>query len=104
MQRRSLRPYAVALGLLWALPADLVVLLHLVLPDHNVSGQCSGIGFGCTLPPADAVVLLGYLAALPLIVLGLVACLVIAVVQSRRQRRLEAPAPEAADVHFRNEL
>ena len=93
MQRRNLLPYAVALGLMWGVPVNLVILLHLVLPDHNASGQCTGIGFGCTLPPAEGVVLLGYLAALPLIVLGLVACVVIAVVQSRR--RLRAPGGSA---------
>ena len=87
VQSRNLGPYVVALGVLWALPADLVVLLHLVLPDHNASGQCTGLGFGCTLPPADAVVFLAYLAALPLLLLGVVACLVIAAVQSRRRNR-----------------
>lgn len=85
MQWRNPGPYVVALGVLWALPADLVVLLHLVLPDHNESGQCTGLGFGCTLPPADAVVFLGYLAAVPLLILGAVVCVIIAAVQSRRR-------------------
>jgi hypothetical protein len=84
VHRRSLRPYLVALGLLWVAPAVLVLALHLLLPDHNASGQCTGLGFGCTPPPSGMVILLGYLAALPLLVLGLVACLVIAVVQARR--------------------
>lgn len=85
MPRRSLRPYAVALGILWLLPADLVIVLHLVLPDHNPAGRCTGLGFGCTPTPADGVVLLGYLAALPLLLLGAATCIVIAIVQSRRQ-------------------
>jgi len=84
MTSRSLRPYAVTLGLLWGLPALLVLVLHLTLPSSNASGQCDGIGFGCTLPPADAVVLLGLLAAPILLLVGLVACVVIAVVQARR--------------------
>ena len=87
VEPRSVRPYLVALALLWIVPAVLVVVLHLTLPDYNASGQCSGLGFGCTPTPADTVLFLGYLAALPLFLLGMVACLVIAVVQSRRNRR-----------------
>jgi hypothetical protein len=84
---RSVRAYLVALALLWVVPALLVLVLHVTLPDHNASGQCSGLGFGCTLPPSDVVILFGYLAALPLFLLGIVVCLVIAIVQSRRERR-----------------
>lgn len=87
MEPRSVRPYLVALGVLWIVPAVLVLVLHLTLPDYNASGQCSGIGFGCTLTPSDGVLFLGYLAALPLFLVGMVACLVIAVVQARRARR-----------------
>lgn len=86
MTSRAVRPYAVALGLLWVLPVVLVAVLHATLPDYNASGQCAGLGFGCTLTPADFVLFLGYVAAPVLFVLGVVACLVIAVVQSRRQR------------------
>ncbi|GGM89189.1 hypothetical protein GCM10009721_12970 [Terrabacter tumescens] len=86
MHRRRVSPYLVALGLLWGLPLVLVLVLHVVLPDHNASGQCTGLGFGCTPAPSDAVLFLGYFAALPLLVLGLVACLVIAIVQHRRDR------------------
>ena len=63
VEPRSVRPYVVALGLLWIVPAVLVLVLHLTLPDHNASGQCTGLGFGCTPAPADAVVFFGYLAA-----------------------------------------
>lgn len=87
MEPRSVRPYIVALGLLWIVPAVLVLVLHLTLPDYNASGQCTGLGFGCTPTPADTVLFLGYLAALPLFLLGMVACLVIAVVRARRDRR-----------------
>ena len=94
---RSARPYLVALGLLWVAPAVLVLVLHLTLPDYNASGQCAGLGFGCTLTPSDGVLFLGYLAALPLVVVGLVTCLVIAVVRVRRghreRDRLSSQAP-----------
>jgi hypothetical protein len=86
VHRRSVRPYLVALGLLWVFPLVLVLVLHVVLPDHNASGQCTGLGFGCTPAPSDAVLFLGYFAALPLLVLGLLACLVIAIVQHRRDQ------------------
>jgi hypothetical protein len=86
VEPRSVRPYIVALGLLWGLPVVLVLVLHLTLPDHNASGQCTGLGFGCTPAPSDAVLLLGYLAALPLFLLGMGACLVIALVRARRDR------------------
>ncbi len=98
MEPRSIRLYIVALGLLWVVPAVLVLVLHLTLPDHNASAQCTGLGFGCTPAPADAVVFFGYLAALPLFLLGMVACLVIAVVRARRDRRAAASeAPGMTD-------
>ena len=98
MEPRSVRPYMVALGLLWIVPAVLVLVLHLTLPDHNASGQCAGLGFGCTPAPADAVLFLGYLAALPLFLLGMAACFVIAVVRARRDRRASAAqAPGMSD-------
>jgi hypothetical protein len=102
VEPRSVRPYLVALGLLWGVPALLVLVLHLTLPDHNASGQCTGIGFGCTLTPADTVLFLGYFAALPLVLLGAVTCLVIAVVQARQAGRVgrddaEPPRPSTSD-------
>lgn len=95
---RSVRPYLLALGVLWLLPALLVLVLHLALPDHNAAGGCSGIGFGCSLPPSEAVVLLGLMAAGPLILLGLVVCVVISVVRARRDPRAAASeAPGMTD-------
>jgi hypothetical protein len=93
MSRHPFRPYAVALGLLWGLPALLVVVLHLTLPEHIPGGGCEGIGFGCTLAPADGVVLLGMLAAPVLLLVGLVVCIVIAVVQARGRSRSQEPSP-----------
>ena len=85
MSRHPFRPYAVALGLLWGLPLLLVLGLHYSLPRTNPDGRCDGIGFGCTLPPADGVLLLGMFAAPVLLLVGLVVCIVIAVVQARRR-------------------
>jgi len=71
------RAYLVALGLIWVLPAALLLLLYLTLPDYNASGQCEGIGWGCTLTPADGIAFLALLAAPFLFVLGLLVCAVI---------------------------
>src|SRR4051812_17740350 len=79
------------------LPVVLILVLHLTLPDYNASGQCTGLGFGCTPPPADAVLFLGYFAALPLFLLGLVVCLVIAVVRARRDRRKVTAAGQPSE-------
>ncbi|GAA2740613.1 hypothetical protein GCM10009868_03430 [Terrabacter aerolatus] len=98
MEPRSVRPYIVALGVLWIVPAVLVLVLHLTLPDYNASGRCTGLGFGCVPTPADGVLLLGYLAALPLFLLGMVACLVIAVVRARRDRRASAASTQPSDL------
>lgn len=82
--RSSARPYLWALGLLWLLPAVAVVVGHLTLPDEPSSGQCEGIGFGCTPAPNDAVLLLGLMAAPFLFAAGIVAVAIIALFQHRR--------------------
>ena len=84
---RSARPYLWALGIVWGLPALAVGVGYGVLPKHLEGGGCEGIGFGCSLTPADAVLFLGVLASGPLLVAGLVAMVVIAVAQSRRRGR-----------------
>ncbi len=81
-----MKPFLWVIGLLWVTPAVIVVAAHLLLPDHNASGQCEGIGFGCTPTPADTVVLLGLLASPFLLVAGAVALAAIALRQSRRGR------------------
>lgn len=88
---RSLRPYLVVLGVLWLLPAATVAVLHLSLPDHNAGGQCEGLGWGCTLPPADGVLLLGMMAAPFLLVAGAVGCVVVALVRARRRGEAGRP-------------
>ena len=82
-----LRPYVIALGLLWALPAVALPIAIATLPNTVPDGQCSGIGFGCTLSPADEL----HLATLVLIgpglfVLGLVAVFAIWARRWSRQR------------------
>ncbi|WP_262851317.1 hypothetical protein [Mumia quercus] len=42
-------------------PAFLVLGGNLLLPEHNSSGQCEGLGFGCVLAPNDGILLLGLL-------------------------------------------
>jgi hypothetical protein len=85
------RPYLWTLGVLWLLPALLVGLGWLVLPEDPPPGQCEGIGFGCTLSPADSVLLLGVLAAPALVTAGVAGVAVIAVVQAVRARRRARP-------------
>ena len=76
-----MRPYLWVAGLLWVTPAAAVVVAHLLLPDHNASGQCEGIGFGCATTPADTVVVLGLIASPFLLLAGAIAMTVIAVWQ-----------------------
>lgn len=80
---RSRGPYAWALGILWALPAVVFSAALLTAPDHNPSGQCEGIGFGCTLTPHDGTVFLAVLSAPVLLLAGVLACLTIWVVRRR---------------------
>lgn len=87
---RSRMPYAWALGLLWALPAVVFAALLLTAPDHNTSGQCEGIGFGCTLTPYDGTVFLATLSAPVLLLAGALACLTIWLVRRRADRRTTA--------------
>jgi hypothetical protein len=99
---RGYGDYLLALGVLWAAPALVVAYLHHTLPTENPNGQCSGIGFGCTLTPADGVLFLGMLAAPVLFVLGIVAVALIAW-SRRRGARLHdddsrpAPPPTRTD-------
>ncbi|WP_323101772.1 hypothetical protein [Intrasporangium sp. YIM S08009] len=93
---RGYGDYLLALAILWVAPAVLVTVLHHTLPTENPNGQCSGIGFGCTLTPADGVLFLGMLAAPVLFLLGLAAIALIARSRRRRQRlRSEDVRPAA---------
>lgn len=94
--RSRLRPYLWTLGVLWLLPALLVGGAWLVLPKDLPPGQCEGIGFGCTLSPADTALLLGVLAGPTLATLGVVGVVVVAVVQAVRSKRLPRRSPGAS--------
>lgn len=84
---RDLRPYLVAIGIFWIAPLVLMLVLHLVLPDHNPNGQCEGIGFGCVPAPSDGVVILWALTLPFTFTAGLIACAVIAAVRRGRRTR-----------------
>lgn len=85
-------PYALTTGLLWILPLVCTLVLHATLPDHNVNGQCSGIGFGCVPAPRDAVVLVWLVASPFLFFAGLLVCAVIAW-RRRRAARASTTSP-----------
>ena len=84
---RGYRAYVLALGVVWGLPALYVWYLRATLPTENPNGQCTGIGFGCTLSPADGVLFTALYAAPVLLLIGLAACAVIAFSRARRERR-----------------
>ncbi len=84
---RWVRPYAWVLGLLWGVPATIVLLGYLVLSKDVPPEQCEGIGFGCTLSPADTLALLGMMAAPFLAGAGAVAVVLIALVRGRSRSR-----------------
>jgi hypothetical protein len=86
----ALRPYLWTLGVLWLLPGVLVALGWLVLPKDLPPGQCEGIGFGCTLSPADTVLLLGLMAAPALLAAGVIGVLLVATVQAVRSARAKS--------------
>ncbi len=71
----------------------LVVLLALwaawglwftLAPDVNPGGQCSGLGFGCTLTPHDFAAFAGAIVVAPLSVVVLAVTLVVRVVRIGR--------------------
>lgn len=85
---RSMRPYLWVVGLFWVFPAVLTILGHLFLPHHNASGQCEGIGFGCVPAPSDGIVIFMFFFGAPaLLVSGVVALALVALVRFLRRRR-----------------
>ncbi|MFC7492337.1 MULTISPECIES: hypothetical protein [unclassified Knoellia] len=67
----------VALWVVWA-------LWLLTAPDSNPGGQCSGLGFGCTLTPHDLAAFAGIIVVAPLSALTLVVTLVVRIVRIGR--------------------
>ena len=85
---RQLKPYLWTLGILWVLPAVAVLVGYLTLDKDVPPGSCEGIGFGCTLSPADGLVLVAMVIGVPVLIpAGIIGVVVVAVVQSRRARR-----------------
>ncbi len=68
---RKLRPYAWLLGVVWGLPLLVTVVGYAILPKDVGPEQCEGIGFGCTLSPADTLVLLAAMSSVVLVPVGL---------------------------------
>ena len=73
-------------GILWVVPAVALLVGYLTLPDYNASGQCEGIGFGCTLTPKDGVVFAAIFGYPVCVVVGLLIMGVIAGTRAWRQR------------------
>ena len=96
--RRRWVPHTIwALLVLGPFGAYLAWLSQTTLPD----GQCSGIGWGCSLAGWDAVGFTLIILGVPIAVVWLVGHLVIAIVQRRGHRRGRSgqePEAEASDV------
>ncbi|MGZ4775716.1 MAG: hypothetical protein ACXVYW_10480 [Oryzihumus sp.] len=84
--QKSPRPYVVIALVFWALPAVVIAGYASMAPTHNISGQCEGIGFGCSLTPHDSAIMLGMMAAPVLLVVGLLAMGLVALVLGVRDR------------------
>jgi len=70
----------VVLVALWAAWA----LWFTTAPDTNPGGQCSGLGFGCTLTPQDFAAFAGAIVVAPLSLIVAAVTLVVRVVRIRR--------------------
>ena len=88
------RAYLYIVGVLWVLPLAAIALGYAVLPKRVPQGGCDGLGWGCSLAPAESVALLGVLVAGPLILAGLTA-LSILVFLRRSAGRVSRWAPAA---------
>jgi len=80
---RRPRGSLIVLGLLLALWAGWL-LWWVAAPDRNPGGQCSGLGFGCTLTPHDFAVFAGVIVVAPLSALAIVVTLVVRAVRIGR--------------------
>ena len=94
---RELRPYAWLLGVVWGLPLLVSGVGYAILPKDVGPEQCEGIGFGCTLSPADTLLLLAGMSSVVLVPVGLLGVVVIAVVQTQRDRRRASSDSTAGD-------
>jgi len=84
---------------LWLVAAHAAVLVTaylgtFALADHNPSGQCEGIGFGCSPTPRDGARILLVVAGLPAVTVSLLLSLVVtSIVAAARARRANKNAP-----------
>lgn len=46
------------------------VLITFLLPDYNPSGQCEGIGWGCSPAPRDFAWMVGLFVGVPAVMIG----------------------------------
>ncbi|MEO7268954.1 MAG: hypothetical protein ABIW49_07095 [Knoellia sp.] len=81
--RRSSRGSLIALVVLLALWAAWGLWFSLA-PDVNPGGQCSGLGFGCTLTPHDFAAFAGVIVVAPLSVVVLAVTLAVRLVRIGR--------------------
>ena len=79
-------PYWALAIFFWILPGAVLLVCYLVLPEHNPNGECSGIGFGCTLTPKDMAAFLAISAYPILFALGAALMLLVAGVRGFRRR------------------
>ena len=94
---RTLGPYAWLLGVVWGLPLLVTAVGYALLPKDVGPEQCEGIGFGCALSPADTLLLLAGMSSIVLVPVGLLGVVVIAVVQTQRDRRRASSDSTAGD-------
>ncbi|GGF30684.1 hypothetical protein GCM10010922_02100 [Microbacterium sorbitolivorans] len=55
----------ITLGALVLVALVAFVVMYALAPTENANGQCSGIGWGCTLTPRDTLVFLGMFVGIP---------------------------------------
>jgi hypothetical protein len=88
-QGGRLRPVAVVFGVVFgwhAAAAAGYLIWALTLPAHNPDGRCEGIGWGCTLPPRDAALLLGAFVGVPLVLVSMAIATAIGIWIALRRR------------------
>jgi hypothetical protein len=107
---RHWRPYLAVAGLFWAVPAGLLLVGYLALPDIT-SSQCQGSGFGCGLTPKGWTVVLAIYVYPFVVVAGWLVMAVIAMGRAWRHmsrwltrkvtaRRCSSASPAQAEGSF----
>ena len=73
---RRVKPYLLLAAVFWLAPLAAYAVAPWFLPNENSDGQCSGLGYGCALPPADSVRFVVWLFSPLFFFTGLLAMLV----------------------------